>query len=1405
MTCDDDMVACAIVPARLPANEARRLAVLADLAVLDSAPEDAFDRLTRLAASICEAPIALVSLVDRDRQWFKSRIGLAVPQTSRDVSFCAHTILDTEPLVIEDTAEDPRFSRNPLVVGSPHIRFYAGIPLTVEPEVNIGTLCVIDTRPRRLPESQITMLKDLAGAVVDALRLRRSVDLLEHRDAEIRDAYAALKRSMSENLRKSVDAANRHYAGVFEAAQIGLVKLSPGGRIVDANVEFLRMLGLPPHAVLGVRHRDLLSSMSRDPFCTELNRFRASTDSAFRMEVTYTCGGDRRLVAEVTVSRDAPSDERASAFVMTVRDIGARKHAENASHRLSMAATLSDNGMVVIDGQRRVLWENPAFERIVGASADAVLDHPAAFMRNAGVDPEQIDAITAALESGSAFSRELHGLRDGDEPVWVDLDIRPMRAADDTVDGFVGVIREITQRKRREQRQEIETKILEMLATEVPTDAVLERLCGMVEREIPKSVGVVMMLDESGTRLSVRSAPELPAELHPLLSGPVTTASVGAGAAADLLGGDAIVADIEGEDCSDWVRDAARIAGIKGFWSTPFTAGTGRTLGTFVVFHYAHRKQGEEQLHLMKTAAELCGIAVKQENSSNLREISDQRLREFLDMSMDWYWETDADHVYTFVSDSFEMYSGMPRSKIIGTNRLDFMRDIMSDQNYRDLMAAVEDHRSFKDMEFQIPESGRWVRVNGQPMRDIAGQFVGYRGTGRDVTYLRAAQEDISKSNRLLQRLYGATVEKVRPAEEAMTEILEIGCQEIGFDAAAIVDILSGAPLVKATVGCDRTWVGQNVSTLGTVCEELLANATTPEPIFRRAGSGPLACNLVGAQVIKRFCGVPITVRGKAVGTLCFFGWDDGPSDLVQADLSFLRLSALWIGQQMESERILIARDQSEQRLRDYSEAASDWLWETDEAGAFTYISGQVENRLALPVEYLIGKRRIDLISNYGINAEEASFVADITERRLPLRRVQFDVLDGRNRRRTLEISGKPIFDTKGRFTGYRGVGSDVTERRRLDESLAQAQKMEVVGQLASGISHDFKNLLTVMQGNLKLLLRKLSRMDGVDDALELTEEALIATKRGADLTRGLLSLSRKQQLEIATVDVVAVLKELHNMLRRTMPSSIGISTKFPSGEIYSRCDASYLHTAVLNLALNARDAMPEGGTLTLEAGYGDGGRSVVVSVSDTGVGIIPEIRDRIFEPLFTTKTEGKGSGLGLSMVKAFTSSIGGDVRVEDRPEGGTRFVLVLPAVSATLPDSEVVVTHLDGTILVADDDPGIRRLITQTLGGAGATVIEAEDAAKAEKILNSDLHIDLLLTDIQMPGPVDGLQLAIKRAIAAPQMPIMVITGSNAAMARARKLLPRAIPLLTKPFDPDALVDAVAQQLEQIRETGEV
>jgi PAS domain S-box-containing protein len=392
--------------------------------------------------------------------------------------------------------------------------------------------------------------------------------------------------------------------------------------------------------------------------------------------------------------------------------------------------------------------------------------------------------------------------------------------------------------------------------------------------------------------------------------------------------------------------------------------------------------------------------------------------------------------------------------------------------------------------------------------------------------------------------------------------------------------------------------------------------------------------------------------------------------------------------------------------------------------------------------------------------------------------------------------------------TVINAVGRDFTaERERADalaaaeEALRQSQKMEAVGQLTGGIAHDFNNLLAGISGSLELIQTRLAqgRLKDVDRYINAAQGA---SKRAAALTHRLLAFSRRQTLDPKPTDVNRLVAGLEELIRRTVGPAVTVDVIAATGLWPALVDPPQLENALLNLCINARDAMPEGGSITIETANTaldarearerdmPPGPYLLLRVTDTGTGMAPEIVGKVFEPFFTTKPLGQGTGLGLSMIYGFAQQSGGQVRIVSELGRGTKVCLYLPRHGGTVAEEDPLAAAgaparaaPGETVLVVDDEPTVRMLVTEVLEDLGYTAIEAADSVAGLKVLQSDVRIDLLVSDVGLPGGMNGRQMAEAGRSTRPGLKVLFITGYAEAAVLGNGQLDPGMQVITKPF----------------------
>jgi PAS domain S-box-containing protein len=425
------------------------------------------------------------------------------------------------------------------------------------------------------------------------------------------------------------------------------------------------------------------------------------------------------------------------------------------------------------------------------------------------------------------------------------------------------------------------------------------------------------------------------------------------------------------------------------------------------------------------------------------------------------------------------------------------------------------------------------------------------------------------------------------------------------------------------------------------------------------------------------------------------------------------------------------------------------------------------------------------------------------------------EILTKTGQRRMISWNNTILFDAARRPIGVATIGEDVSERIRLENEMRQAQKLESIGRLAGGVAHDFNNLLTVINGFSDFLLKRLKSSDPLRSYAEQIREA---GERAASLTKQLLAFSRKQIIEPRVLDLNTTIEQSVPMLQRLIGEDVVLGTRLDRSLGQVMADPDQVHQVIMNLAVNARDAMPDGGRLDIEttnidlngesaAAIHDGaspGHYVLMTVTDTGHGMEETIRLQVFEPFFTTKEVGKGTGLGLSTAHGIVRQSGGWIDVSSEVGVGTSFRIYLPRIDACSVPEEITIAAAAGgsgeTILVAEDQEAVRSLAASSLRQHGYHVIEASDGGEALTLADRYAgEIHLLLTDVVMPG-IDGKELSQRLKAVRPNVKVVFTSGYTADVIAQRGVLERGVAFLHKPFTPEELSEKVRDVLADVR-----
>lgn len=696
-----------------------------------------------------------------------------------------------------------------------------------------------------------------------------------------------------------------------------------------------------------------------------------------------------------------------------------------------------------------------------------------------------------------------------------------------------------------------------------------------------------------------------------------------------------------------------------------------------------------------------------------------------------------------------------------------------------------------------------WISETSRAVRNVIGRVCYYEGTIEDVTARKRAEAERHVS---FEIIHAANVtdnldELLHRIHEALSRVLYA---ENCF--VALYDPPTG--LFSFPFFADKYDAAFPSQSMDRSCTSYVFRKgeamLIPQPVFDRlADQGEV--ELVGTPS-PSWLGVPLRTPSATIGVLVVQHYEDRNA-YTHRDLEFLGSVGGQIALAIERKRAETALRESEARLRVLVEQLPAILWTTDSELRFTSSVGAGLSRLGLKPQEVVGKSLYEYFQT-----DDRSFMPIAAHRRALIgESVTFHVEWGSG---SYACHAEPLRDGHGVVVGVISMALDITDRKQLEAQLRQAQKMEAVGRLAGGIAHDFNNLLMVIQGYTELLL---DRLGGEHPLRRNAEQIHDASQRAAGLTRQLLAFSRKQMLDPQVLNIQEVVSDMEKILRRLIGEDIELATTNARDLWSVRADRSQVEQVILNLAVNSRDAMPNGGKLTIEtqnveldSSYSrhavvEPGEYVMLAVSDTGTGMDAATQAHVFEPFFTTKEKGKGTGLGLATVYGIVKQSGGYIWVYSEVEKGATFKVYLPRASGEDRQSQkrIVKETRRGseTILLVEDERGVRDLAREYLSQEGYEVLEAQNAEEALKLArNHNGAIQLLFTDVVMAG-MSGRQLAEEMQRLRPEIRVLYMSGYTDEAIVHHGLLGRGVVLLQKPFTLNSLAMKVRETLDQVIE----
>ncbi|MEW5975736.1 MAG: PAS domain-containing protein [Acidobacteriota bacterium] len=934
---------------------------------------------------------------------------------------------------------------------------------------------------------------------------------------------------------------------------------------------------------------------------------------------------------------------------------------------------------------------------------------------------------------------------------------------------------DITERKRTGDLLSGQNKVLEMVAVGAPLPDTLTELIRVVEAQAPEMLCSILLLDEEGLRLRHGAAPSLPPDYSTALDGWAIGPRAGSCGAAAFHGEAVFVQDIAVDPlCAD-CRDLALRHELRSCWSSPIFDRERQILGTFAIYYRSPRQLDRKHQQLVEVATHLAAIAISRGRTETALRASEERLRLAVSGGNIGIWEWDVNKGRVTWNEQLKSIFGFSKGESSSQDL--FCGAVHPDDRaatQQTLQMALETRMEY-DHQFRILRPNgevRWIVARGRGNYDEAGRPVSVVGVALDVTARKLAEEALHESSERLRT--------VIQSEPECVKVLGPNCVLLEMNPAGL-RMLEADSLEEV--------VGQSVLSI-VVPEHRQAFATLSEKVLG-GESGSLQFEIEGLKGTRRWLethAVPLRNRNGAVVSLLGITRD--------------------ITDQKRAEK---ARQESEERFRQVTENINEVFWLRDLSGHVVYISPAYERIWGRTCDslYLAPHSWMD-----PIHPEDKERVRNAT--RLQTEGsydVEYRIIRPDGSVRWIHDRAFPVRDASGKIQRIAGVADDITTSRELEEQFWQAQKMDAVGQLAGGVAHDFNNLLTVVQMQTSLLLEQHSLEPEVRESIR---DIATAAERAANLTQQLLTFSRRQIRQTRNLDLCEVVGGLTRLFLRVLGEDITLDTHFEADLPTVNADPGMMEQVLMNLAVNARDAMPNGGRLTISLESQDiggdhvarnsrarAGRFVRLSVKDTGCGIASEILPRIFEPFFTTKEVGRGTGLGLATVFGIVEQHQGWIEVASSVGEGSTFRIFLPASETNdKPIQGSVLKSVSGgneTILIVEDEPSVRALARAVLERHGYRVLEAASATEGLKHWEaSGGNVDLLLTDLILPGGMSGRELALKLLESKPQLKVIYSSGySNDMMSQQLQLDPKSN-FLQKPYPALGLAAAVRRRLDE-------
>ena len=946
----------------------------------------------------------------------------------------------------------------------------------------------------------------------------------------------------------------------------------------------------------------------------------------------------------------------------------------------------------------------------------------------------------------------------------------------------LGMIIDITERKRLEMIQKLESSMVEAVASSQDLHQIMEQIVLGIEEILPHTIASILLIDEESKRLLHGSAPNLPVSYNDAIHGEPIGPVAGSCGTAAFLKRPVIVCDIEHDPLWENYRNFALAYDLRACWSHPVFDEKQNVIATFAIYHKTVKTPEPEQLDTIERISKIISIAIsKHRNEERIRR-SESRFRQAFQDAATGVAIASTDGRFLECNQAYCEMLGYSAEEL---TQLDFHQLTHPDdkeqnqQEISDILLGILDSRILEKRYIHKTGETVWARLSITLQRDDSGNPLHLIAITENITNTKLAEAQRSEAERSLMQL------------------------------------LRNLPGVAYRSLCDEQWTMLYVSEAferltGYNAEDVIGNQRIEfANIIHPDDREKMYVETIKAIEQNQPFQVEYRIIHKDGGIRWF--WEQG-SGVRDKDGNIAAIEGYMTDITLQKEADANIRE-SEKRFQLLSKATNDAIWDWDLltnelwwSDSFATLFGidtqskkpSIEgwekrihpddrNRVINNLERAIETQQQSWSDNYKFQRQDGDY-ADVIDR------------------------GYVIYNNANEAIRMVGGITDITDRLEIEEKLRQSQRLEAVGQLTGGVAHDFNNLLTVIVGNAEIITESLASDSKLRGLSEMIQEA---ADRGAELIRSLLAFSRKQALDPKHIDANQLLTNFQGLLSRSIGETIQLELALEPELWLAQVDPGQLENALLNLAINARDAMPSGGRLLIETlnvslseDYGSQhdvtpGDYVIIGVSDSGVGIAPENLDKVFEPFYTTKSKDKGTGLGLAMVYGFARQSYGHINVYSEVGQGTTIRLYLPRSPEEVATAEnASVLHIqphigNETILVVEDDELVRNYVISQLEFMGYKVISASNGLEAMEIIQSDADIDLLFTDVVMPGGMSGRELSDKAQRIRPQIKVLFTSGytENSIVHHGR--LDPGVMLLSKPYSRDELTTKIRNSLQ--------